>query len=114
MRAVVAALWNTSIEPSAEERMVKAAIEAVKEQGPQTRCAVLGARLKSLGLGQLGVHVAVLVAEVSHGLDHSELDALRILAHAAGVREEALQELVRRTEDALAGGDPLARMSTFV
>lgn len=114
MRAVVAALWNTALDPAAEERMVKAAIDAVAKQGAATRCAALGAKLRSLGFGELGVHVAVLVAEISHGLDPAELDALRALAQAAGVPDETLHDLVRRTEEALAGGDPLARMSTFV
>ena len=114
MRAVVAALWNTTIDPVAEERMVGAAIEAVKKQGAATRCATLGAKLKMLGFGELGVHIAALVAEVSHGLDPSELDALRMLACAAGVSDQTLHDLVRTTEEALAGGDPLARMSTFV
>jgi len=114
MRAVVAALWNTALDPAAEERMVRGAVDAVAKQGAGTRCAALGAKLLSLGFGELGVHVAVLVAEVSHGLDAAELDALRVLAKAAGVPDETLHALVRRTEDALAGGDPLARMSTFV
>ncbi len=114
MRAVVAALWHTTLDPAAEERMVRAAIDAVSQQGAGTRCAVLGERLATLGFGELGVQVAVLVAEISHGLDPAELDALRTLARAAHVTDETLHELVRRTEDALAGGDPLSRMSTFV
>ena len=114
MRAVVAALWNTTIEPAAEERMVNAAVEAVTKQGAATRCAALGAKLKALGFGELGVHLAALVAEVSHGLDPTELDALRTLAQSAGVSEQTLHDMVRHTEEALAGGDPLARMSTFV
>jgi hypothetical protein len=114
MRAVVAALWNTTIDPAAEDRMVHAAVEVVRKQGAATRCVVLGAKLKALGFGELGVHIAALVAEVSHGLDPSELDALRMLASAAGVSDQTLHDLIRRTEEALAGGDPLARMSTFV
>jgi tellurite resistance protein len=114
MRAVVAALWNTTIDPAAEERMVRVAIEAVAKQGAETRFGALGTKLRTLGFGELGVQVGVLVAEVSHGLDPSELDALRTLAHAAGVPDETLHDLVRRTEETLAGGDPLARMSTFV
>ena len=114
MRAVVAALWHTTLDPAAEERMVRAAIDAVSQQGAGTRCAVLGERLATLGFGELGVQVAVLVAEISHGLDPAELDALRTLARAAHVTDETLHELVRHTEDALAGGDPLSRMSTFV
>jgi len=93
---------------------VRAAIDAVSQQGAGTRCAVLGERLATLGFGELGVQVAVLVAEISHGLDPAELDALRTLARAAHVTDETLHDLVRRTEDALAGGDPLSRMSTFV
>lgn len=72
MRAVVAVLWNTALDPAAEERMVKAAIEAVARQGVETRCAALGAKLQTLGFSELGVHVAVLVAEISHGLDPAE------------------------------------------
>jgi hypothetical protein len=37
-----------------------------------------------------------------------------VLAQAAGLPEGALAGIVRSTEEALAGGDPLARMSTFV
>jgi tellurite resistance protein len=114
MRAVVAALWNTTLDPAAEQRMVQAAIDAVKKQGVETRCATLGTRLRSLGFGELGVQVAVLVAEVSHGLDPAELGALRVLSQAAGVPEETLKDLVHSTEEALAGGNPLSRMSVFV
>jgi uncharacterized tellurite resistance protein B-like protein len=114
LRAVVAALWNTALDPAAEQRMVHAAVEAVKTQGAEARCTALGTKLRSLGFGELGVHVAVLVAEVSHGLDPAELSALRALSHAAGVPDETLHDLVRRTEEALAGGNPLSRMSMFV
>jgi hypothetical protein len=114
MRAVVAALWHTTIAPAAEERMVHAAVEAVAKQGADERCAELGARLAKLGFGELGVRVAVLVAEVSRGLAPEELAALTVLAQAAGLPEGALAGIVRSTEEALAGGDPLARMSTFV
>ena len=60
------------------------------------------------------MQIAVLVAEVSHGLDPAELGALRALSQAAGVPEETLQDLVHHTEEALAGGNPLSRMSVFV
>jgi hypothetical protein len=104
LRAVVTALWHTSIDRSAEERMVHAAIEAVNGQGAEARLAALGSKLRAVGLGELGVHIAVLVAEVSHGLDPAELGALRALAHAAEVPDETLLALVRQTEEALAGG----------
>jgi tellurite resistance protein len=113
MRAIVSHLWNTALKPGVEERMVAAAVQAVARQGVGERCAALGAKLKDLGFGALGVELAVLVAEVSRGLDPSELVALRELARAAGVSDDDLRAILRRTEDALAGGDPLARMSMF-
>jgi hypothetical protein len=93
--------------------MVTAAVQSVTSQGAGERCAALGAKLKGLGFGRLGVELAVLVAEVSRGLDPSEFVALRELAHAAGIGEDDLKAILRRTEEALAGGDPLSRMSTF-
>ena len=58
--------------------------------------------------------IAALVAEVSHGLDPSELSALRRLAHAAGVDDVALGEIVRSIDVTLSGGEPASRMSRFV
>jgi hypothetical protein len=114
MRAAVAALWNTALEPAAEERMVRAAVDAVAKHGAQARLAALGAKLRELGVVELGLRLAVLVAEVSRGLDPSEIDALRTLAQAAGATDEDLQLLVRRTEELLTGEDPISRMSTFL
>jgi len=113
MRAIVSRLFGTTLKPEIEERMVVAAVRAVTSQGAGERCAALGVKLKGLGFGRLGVQLAVLVAEVSRGLDPSELVALRELAEAAGVGDDELKAILRRTEEALAGGDPLARMSTF-
>ncbi len=114
MRAIVAALWGSTLDAAAEERMVRAALDAVVSQGADARCMALGTKLRGLGLGELGVQLAALVAEVSRGLDPAELHALRVLARAAGISDEDLQRIVRATEEGLAGGDPLARMSTFV
>lgn len=114
MRAVVSALWNTTLDAAAEERMVRAAVDAVAKHGAEARFVALGAKLKARGVAQLGVRLAVLVAEVSHGLDPSELDALRALAQAAGVSDEDLQKLVRRTDELLTGDDPISRMSMLV
>jgi tellurite resistance protein len=113
MRAIVGRLWNAMLKPELEDRMVATAVKAVSQQGVSERCAALGAKLKALGFGRLGVELAALVAEVSRGLDPSELLALRELAHAAGLGDDDLKAILRRTEEALAGGDPLARMSTF-
>jgi hypothetical protein len=51
---------------------------------------------------------------VSRGLDPTEIGALRRLAAAAGIGDDALTAVVRRTDLDLSGGDPLARMSSFV
>jgi tellurite resistance protein len=114
LRAVIARLWGKDLKPEVEERMVEAAMRAVAKQGVVERCSALGAKLKAVGFSRLGVELAALVAEVSRGLDPAELLALRELAHAAGLDDEELKAILRRTEEALAGGDPLARMSTFL
>lgn len=114
MHAVVAALWHTTIDAAVEERMVRAAVEGVQKAGPQARFAHLGQKLAKVGFAELGIEIAVLLAEVSHGLDASELDALRTLALAAGFDEESLRGTIHRIDLALSGGEPLSRMSTFV
>jgi tellurite resistance protein len=114
MKAVVAALWDTGFDDAMEQRMVDAAVGAIGKQGVQARCDALGARLKALGFAELGIAIAVLVAEVSHGLDPSELLALRHLALAAGVTEADLATLVRRTDEELSGSEDPSRVSMFV
>jgi tellurite resistance protein len=114
LRAIVTGLWGIPLEPAAEERMVRAAAAAVSKEGAEARCDALGKRLQALGFARLGVAIAALVAEVSHGLDPSELGALRRLAHAAGVDDVALGEIVRSIDVTLSGGEPASRMSRFV
>jgi hypothetical protein len=114
LHAIVAALWRTTLTVAAEQRMVDAAVQAIAREGVAARCDALGARLRSLGYAELGLSLAVLVAEVSRGLDPTEIGALRRLAAAAGIGDEALTAVVRRTDLDLSGGDPLARMSSFV
>lgn len=114
MRAVVAALWHTTIDAAVEERMVRAAVDGVTKHGTQARFTRLGEKLASVGFAELGIEIAVLLAEVSHGLDASELDALRTLTRSAGLPEETLTEAIRRIDLALSDGEPLSRMSTFV
>ncbi len=114
LRAIVAGLWGVPLDPAAEERMVHAAAAAVAKEGAQARCDALGKRLKALGYGRLGVAIAALVAEVSHGLDPSELGALRQLASAAGVDDLALADVVKTIDLTLSGGEPASRMSQFV
>jgi hypothetical protein len=114
LRAIVASIWRAALDPALEERMVQAAVAAIAKDGAEARCAGLGQRLRALGFAELGLSLAVLVAEVSHGLDPSELDALRTMATAAGLDELALVEIIERTNKALGGGEPASRMSNFV
>ena len=114
MRAVVASLWLTPIDADTEERMVRAVSETIAKQGIATRCVVLGERLKTLGFGELGVALSVLVAEVSHGLDPAELEALQQLATAAGIAPADLLDIIYRTDSALSGGERMSRMSVFI
>lgn len=114
MQAIVGVLWHTAIEKSAEERMVQAACDAIAKEGVAARCDVLGARLKALGFGELGVALAVLVAEVSRGLDSGELAALRRLAMAAGLDDAWLGATLKRVDSQLSGGDSPSRMSVFI
>jgi hypothetical protein len=114
LRAIVASIWHATLDSALEERMVKAAVDAIAKEGAETRCARIGQRLQALGFGVLGVSLAVLVAEVSRGLDPAELHALRTMAAAAGIDELALAEIVKKTDAALSGGSPTSRISSFV
>jgi hypothetical protein len=114
LRAIVASIWRATLDASLEERMVKAAVDAVAKEGAEARCTRLGQRLRSLGFGELGLMLSVLVAEVSHGLDPSELEALRAMSTAAGLDDVALMSIIESTDRALSGGDPASRMSSFV
>jgi len=114
LRAIVAALWGIPLEPAAEERMVRAAAASVAKEGAEARCETLGKRLLALGFPRLGVAIAALVAEVSHGLDPSELSALRRLAGAAGIDDAALMEIVRVIDRTLSGGEMVSTVSRFV
>jgi tellurite resistance protein len=114
LRAIVAGLWDTSYGEAMEERMTRAALGVIGKQGAQARCEALGAKLKAIGMAEHGIAVAVLVAEVSHGLDPAELQALRHLASAAGIEDDELLALVRRTEGELFGADDPSAISRFL
>jgi hypothetical protein len=114
MRAIVAGIWHATLSAEMEERMVEAAIAAIEKEGANARCVSLGARLKALGFGGLGVSLAVLVAEVSHGVDPAELDALRKLAVSAGLDDRDLEDIVRDIDGALGGAETASRVSRFV
>jgi hypothetical protein len=114
MRAIVAGIWHATLSAEMEERMVEAAVASIAKEGAAARCVGLGKRLKALGFAGLGLSLAVLVAEVSHGLDPAELDALRRLANGAGLDDRDLEDIVRDIDDALGGGETSSRVSRFV
>ena len=103
MQAVAAKLLSIELDDASCDRMVRAVAAAVAGQGLEARCDKIGGRLKALGVGELGVAVATLVAEVSHGIDPTELAAIERIAAAAGVSEEAWMDQIRRIDEALAG-----------
>ena len=112
MNAAASALaYELSAE--VEARMIRHATEAIESDGVEARCATLGARLKALGVSELGISVAVLVAEVSRGLDLCELAALRRLALAAGFDDFYLSNVIDRIDMALSGDRP-SRVSVFI
>jgi len=114
MRAIVAGIWHATLSTEMEDRMVQAAVDAIAKEGAAARCEGLGKRLLALGFAGLGVSLAVLVAEVSHGLDPAELDGLRQLARGAGLDDRDLEDIVRDIDGALGGGETSSRVSRFV
>ena len=114
LRAIVAGLWGVALDAAAEERMVRTAAASVAKEGAEARCRALGERLREQGFARLGVAVAALVAEVSHGSDPAELSALRALAVAAGLDEAELAEIVTSIDATLSGREPVSRISRFV
>ena len=113
MNAAASALFGYVIAPDVETRMVEHAAEASTTEGVEARCDRLGAKLKAMGFAELGLSVAVLVADVSGGLDIRELAALRRLASAAGFDDTYLARLIDRVDMALSG-DRASRISVFM
>jgi hypothetical protein len=114
MRAIVASIWQATLSTEIEDRMMKAAVDAIARHGAEERCDALGKRLRASGFAELGISLAVLVAEVSHGLAPEELAALRRMAAAAGVDEPALMEIVKKTDEDLSGAGGASPASSFV
>jgi hypothetical protein len=100
---VLEELCKVKLPPASMAQMIQSAHDVVAAEGIETRCAVLGQRLASLGIAQLGVEVAALVALVSHGLDLHELSALACMAEAAGLSPDALDEIIAAVDRELSG-----------
>jgi tellurite resistance protein len=101
IRAVTHAIGVRPLDDAAIEAVVASSIDHTRRHGVEQRCNDLGAKLKKLGLAEEGLGVATLIAQVSHGVDQSELAALQLLARAAGVSEARLVEVIQRVDQSL-------------
>jgi uncharacterized membrane protein YebE (DUF533 family) len=98
IRAVIRNVGVSYLDDDAVEAVVASSVDRTRSQGVAKRCEDLGARLKSMQLVEPGLAVATLVAQISHGIDQSELSALQHMARAAGMSDDALAELVERVD----------------
>jgi hypothetical protein len=101
IQEVARSLCFIELDATAVDRMVQNVARAVRADGIEQRCDKIGARLSSLGLAELGLRVAVLIAQVSHGIDAPELATLQRLATATGIGEVALRDLVHSIDQEL-------------
>ena len=83
-------MGGVELDDRARARLVESAERAAHKSGILVRCEQVGARLKKLGHAELGLAIAAVVAEASHGVDPPELAALQRLAAGAGVPDAAL------------------------
>jgi tellurite resistance protein len=103
IREVASTLCFLDLDPAAIDKMIANVGAAVAKDGVEQRCDKVAARLSALGLGEVGLGVAALVAQVSHGIDAPELVALSRLAGALGIAENSLLDLLHRIDQALSG-----------
>lgn len=101
IRAVGHAIGLRPLDDDAIEAVVASSIDRTRSDGVERRCTSLGAKLKKLGLAEEGLGVATLIAQVSHGVDQSELAALQLLARSAGVTDLRLAEVIESIDQAL-------------
>lgn len=107
MKAAGKQLCFADLDDATIDRIVKGTSDAAKAEGFEARCEKIGARLRKLGFGQLGVAVAALIAQVSHGVDTKELASLQRIAGAAAVPDVELMQIVARI-DAMLSAPALA------
>ena len=98
MKAAGKKLCFADLDDATIDRIVKGTSEAAKAEGFEARCDKIGTRLRKLGFGQLGVAVAALIAQVSHGMETRELAALQRVANAAAVPDVELMQIVARID----------------
>ena len=103
IREVARTLCFLDLDRAAVDKMVQNVAGAVASEGLEQRCDKVAARLAALALGEVGLGVATLVAQVSHGIDAPELAALSRLAAALGISENGLMDVVHRIDRGLSG-----------
>jgi tellurite resistance protein len=100
---VAASLARRALPRDAQERMVFAAAKSLKADAFPGKCDEIGQRCKRLGVAELGLSIAVLVAEASHGVAASELAALQRIAKAAELPDAALSSILSTIDELLGG-----------
>jgi hypothetical protein len=96
MSDVAVALCGKAMDEPMRAKIVEHAERALEAHGMEERCDLLGRRLAALGHATLGIAIAVLVAEVSHGIDRHEMAAIERLAKSAGIGEADLLTILKR------------------
>lgn len=103
IHALVRALGIAALDDDAVEALVASSIDQTRALGIERRCDELGARLRRLDIAEDGLTIAALVAQISHGIDQSELLVLQRLARAAGLDDAVLASIIERIDRQLSG-----------
>lgn len=98
MGELARALCKQDLDAETQARLVRGAERGKDSEGIASRCEKLGQRLARLGVAELGLTVAAIVAEISHGIDPPELAAMQRIAKGAGLPDAALSSIVERVE----------------
>jgi tellurite resistance protein len=96
MDEIARALCGQSLDEDTRARLVRGAERGVGSEGMGSRCEKLGQRLARLGVAELGLTVAAIVGEISHGIDPPELAAMQKIAAGANLPEAALTSILDR------------------
>jgi tellurite resistance protein len=103
IREVGSTLCGLDLDKAAIDKMVQGVAAAVANEGLEARCDKIAGRLAALGLGEVGLSVATVVAQVSHGVDAPELAALSRLAAVLGFDDHRLTDVIHRIDLGLSG-----------
>jgi len=99
VRAVEILSSGAVVEWETEELVQECAARA-DAQSPAARAAAVGAALAALGQAEAGIYFAALVAHASKGIDKKEADVLKEIGKAAGVANDRVRDIVKKTKPA--------------